>query len=185
MGPAAMVHRLPGAFTPRQGRMIPVDPVGQVARVVPGRADLADRVVPAGTAPADRVVLPADRADPVVPDPVVRVDPVVPDTQARMVRVVPADQVARAVPADRVVPGTGTITADTSTTRPGATDPLRGDRANRLGPRGIDRSRRLGLAGITARSTTGATRKPPCGIPASTSGASGSSESGFRCKQLT
>jgi hypothetical protein len=161
-------------------------PVGRVAQGGP-----AGRVDPANTAqvvPVDLPVGPVARVDPVVPDPAVPAARADLDTQAVPASTGPvdrADPVVRVALADRVDPvvlGTAIRIAAISTTRRGATDPDLGDRASRLDRRGIDRFRRPEARGTTARSTTGATRRPPCGIPVSTPGASGSSESGFRCK---
>ncbi|BCZ23829.1 hypothetical protein MTY59_36840 [Mycobacterium senriense] len=80
-----------------------------------------------------------------------------------------------------VARGMATLSAATSMAPRGATDPDPGARASRRGRHGIDRFPRPVGAGTTARSTTGATRKPQCGIPVSTSGDSGSSECGSRC----
>ena len=79
--------------------------------------------------------------------------------------------------------GTGMTTAATSTGNLGATDPHPGAGVSRPARTGADRSRRPDRHGSVARSTTGVTRKHPCGIPGSTSGASGSSGSGSRCKE--
>jgi Protein of unknown function (DUF2563) len=67
----------------------------------------------------------------------------------------------------------------------GVTDPHHGDRVSRRARPGTDRSRRPAGSGGTAPSTTGATRKLPFGTPGSTSGASGSSGSGSRCKEAS
>jgi hypothetical protein len=197
----AMALQVQGAATLRPGQMIPAalvapavpDPAGRadpvvldlavrVAQADPVVLDLAVRVVRASMAQAVRAALtvpagPAARADPdtrVVPASTVLVAP------ADLV--VPAARVDRADRADPVVLGTGTIIGATSTTHRGATDPALGATASRPGRRGIDRSRRPADGGTVARSTIGATRKPRCGIPVSTSGALTSSESGFRCK---
>ncbi|BBY25866.1 hypothetical protein MSTO_60710 [Mycobacterium stomatepiae] len=168
----ALLAREATALRPAQ--MIPAAPVDRAARVVPENT--------AQVAPVDLKVVPA------APDPMALVGPDIPAAPVSMVRVDLADRVGRVDLADRVGRvalagrGTGIRTADTSTTRHGATDLPLGVRVNRLGRRGIDPSRRQGARGTMARSTTGATRKLPCGIPVSTPGASGSSESGFRCK---
>ena len=71
----------------------------------------------------------------------------------------------------------------TSTAPRGETGRRRGGPARRRGQIGADRCRRPAGNGTTARSTIGVTRKRPCGIRNSTSGDSGSSESGFRCNK--
>ena len=194
----------------RAGRVdpaAPVDPVVLADRHLVDRAALVatpvDRAVPVDlVAPADRVttqavlVAPADR----VTTPVGLVDPADRvSTQAD--RVAPADRVTtQAAPADRadpvvpanaVVPiptradpGTATRSVATSAGLRGATVRDRGGLALRRDPTGAaGRFLRPVGNGVMARSTTGATRKPPFGTPVSTHGASGSSESGSRCKE--
>jgi hypothetical protein len=140
------------------GRADPVGPVGPVGL----RADPMDTVaLDPATSTAARVGLRAHPADPA--DPVTRVD-----LRAQ----------ARAGP---VAHGTGMTSVATSAARPGARGPHLGEQAHRRGRTGAGRSRRPGGNGMMARSTTGATRKRPSGIPASISGASTSSESGSRC----
>jgi hypothetical protein len=106
----------------------------------------------------------------------------------------PGDQVttrvAPAVPVNAVVPiptladpGTVTSSVATSMALRGATDRLRGGLVSHLDRTGTGRFLRPAGCGETARSTTGVTRKPRYGIPGSTHGASGSSESGSRCKE--
>ncbi|GAA4290084.1 hypothetical protein GCM10023161_34050 [Mycobacterium paraffinicum] len=162
-----------------------------------GPAARADPVVPA--ARADLPVVPAARAD----LPVGRVDQADPVTRADL-RVDPAGPIIRAVravrvdlvdlvalvalvaPVDPIIragPGTEMPSAATSAVLRGVTGRHLGGPASRRGPRGIGRSPRPARSGGMARSTTGATRRLPCGIPDSISGASGSLESGFRCKQ--
>lgn len=182
----ALLAREATALRPAQ--MILAAPVDRVAPVVPVRGDLVDRVglaapavraVPENTArvaPVDLKVVPAG---PVAPDPTALAALAGLDIPAALVSMVRVDRAGRVALADR---GTGIRIADTSTMRHGATDLPLGDQGNRLGRRGIGPSRRQGVRGTMARSTTGATRKLPCGIPVSTPGASGSSESGFRCK---
>ncbi|MCV7412637.1 hypothetical protein H7K44_23860 [Mycobacterium florentinum] len=192
-----------GAATLRPGQMILADPVAPVPVDPAAQADL--KVVPVDpAAQADLKVVPAGPVAPaalgntaraaqvdlkVVPaGPVARAGRDIPAALVSMVRadlVVPAGRVARADPVVPAGRGTEIRTAATSTTRRGATDLALGDRVSRLVRRGIDRSRRLAVRGTMARSTTGATRKPPCGIPVSTPGASGSSGCGSRCKSLT
>jgi len=176
------------------------------------RAGLVDRADPAAQVATTPVVLaaPVDPADQATTqaDPVVRVttqavraDPVVRvTTQAVLVvRVTTQADLAAQVttqadpvgPANAVVPiptladpGMATRSVATSTGPRGATDRLRGgpaSRRDRIGEAG--RFLRPVGTGIMARSTTGATRKPPFGTPGSTHGASGSSESGSRCKE--
>jgi hypothetical protein len=182
-------HRLRVIMAGRR-RAASTPPLVPTIRVVPaGRAVPADPVatpvVPAD--PADPVATPVVLAVPVVPaDPVtlaVRADPAVlaPITVAPADRVDPVTPVVRA---DLVVPearGMATPTVATSTAHRGATDLAPGGLASRRGRHGIDRSLRRVDTGVTARSTTGATRKHPSGIPVSTSGASGSSECGSHC----
>lgn len=169
----------------RPGQMTRVDPAAQEA------PDPAGPVARVSTARVVPVALPAAPADPValantaravpVDLPAAPVDPVVLMSTVRAGPVVPAVRVARA---DLAALGTGMLSVATSTAPHGEKDPLLGATVSHLGQRGIDRSHRPGVTGITAPSTTGATRKHPCGIPDSTSGASTSSESGFRCKSL-
>ncbi|OBH10040.1 hypothetical protein A5695_22555 [Mycobacterium sp. E1747] len=171
------------------------------ARVVlADRADRADRkadrvgqVAPvdlkAGLAGLAGQVAPAIRAVPMVPaGPVARAGPTTqaapaaragPTTQADR----KADRVGLAAPVDPVARGTEIPSAATSMGPHGATGRGPGDPVRRRDPRGTGRSPRPVRTGDTARSITGAMRRLPCGIPASISGVSGSSESGFRCKQ--
>jgi hypothetical protein len=132
-----------------------------------------DREVRAGQHPVGQVVLalPATPADQVVP-----ADRAGPD---------PTDRAARVGPADRAAPahGMGTPSTATSTEPHGETDPHLGVMARRRGRAGAARFRHRVASGSVAQLTTGATRKPPSGIRTSTSGASISSESGFRCKE--
>jgi hypothetical protein len=174
----AMARQRPEACTRRPGQMIRVDPAAQVGPV---------RVVRAAPAVLGNMA----RADPVAPDPAALVARADLDTQAAlvpMVRVVRADlvvpvvPVARAVPVGQAVLGTGTLSVATSTEPRGEKDPLPGATASHPGRTGEGRSRRPADGGTMARSTTGATKKHPCGTPDSTSGASTSSESGSRCK---
>lgn len=179
--PAGTVLLRPAATALRPGQMTRVDPAAQEG---PVRVDPAGPAVLVSTA---RVV-PAGQADPADPDPVVLVTP---DTRVDPASTVPAGPVDLVVPAvrvdqaDRAVHGTGMLSVATSTEPRGEKDPLLGATVSRPGQRGTDRSHRRGVTGITARSIIGATRKHPCGIPDSTSGASTSSESGSRCKSLT
>jgi hypothetical protein len=127
-------------------------------------ADPGPLVRPTTSVPADRDPLdPATTAVQAGPDPLVR-----PTTT---------------VPADPVGPprGMGIHTAATSTAPHGETDPHPGVRVSRRGRPGADRSRRRAGDGWAAQSTTGATRKRPCGMPDSTNGGSGCSGSGSRC----
>ncbi|OBG62253.1 hypothetical protein A5703_21360 [Mycobacterium sp. E188] len=172
-----MAHPLPGAFIPRTHPAIRAD-LGAPA----GRADLGAPAVPAGRR-ADLVgrVAPVIRAGQMVPvdpeAPIIQADPAAragPTTQAALVA--PADR------ADRAVRGTEILSAATSAAPRGVTVRRLGDPVRRLAPRGTGRSPRPVDIGGTVRSTTGAIRRPRCGTPASISGASGSSECGFRCK---
>jgi len=113
-----------------------------------------------------------------------------PETSTRRMRPVirvdltdPVGQVALAQ-ADAVDParGMGIPSVATSTRPPGVMDLRPGGLVRHQHQRGVDRSRRPEASGRVAQSTIGATRKHRCGIPGSTSGASGSSESGSRCK---
>jgi hypothetical protein len=172
-----------------------VDPAAQVAPARVGQVDPADLE---NTVRADPVDLPVGPAAPVGPADLgntARADPVdLPvgpaaradlDTQAApvsMVRVdlvVPADQAGPVAPA---VLGTAMLSVATSTEPRGEKEPLRGATASHPARTGDGRSRHPADGGTMARSTTGATKKHPCGIPDSTSGASTSSESGSRCK---
>ena len=141
---------------------------------------------PVGRAATDRKVRhPVDQVDPV--------DRAVTDQKVRAIlaaRADRADQVDQGRtdpvgPAARAVPphGMGIPSAATSTKRPGATDPHRGVPVSRPGRHGTGRFHRPVERGTMARSTTGATTKIRSGIPSSTSGAFGSSESGFRCNE--
>jgi hypothetical protein len=193
-----MVRQRPEACTRRPGQMIRVDPAAQVAPARVGQVDPADLGDTVQADPVDLPVGPAApvgladlgntaRADPVdLPEgPADRADL---DTQAApvsMVRVdlaVPADQADLVVPAGPAVLGTAMLSVATSTEPPGEKEPLLGGTASHPGRTGDGRSRHPADVGTMARSTTGATRKHPCGIPDSTSGASTSSESGSRCK---
>jgi hypothetical protein len=196
-----MARQRPEACTRRPGQMIRVDPAAQVAPVRAAQVDPADL---GNTVQADPVDLlgdpaaqvdPADLANTVQADPVdLPVDPAARadlDTQAApvsMVRVdlvVPADQAGPVAPADLAdlaVLGTAMLSVATSTEPRGEKEPLLGATASHPGRTGDGRSRRPADGGTMARSTTGATKKHPCGIPDSTSGASTSSESGSRCK---
>jgi hypothetical protein len=162
--------------------MIRRDPAVQAAPVI--RADLGIRADPVTTARAHPVAL-ADLADLVDTaraaraDPAARAGPVVPETSTRTVLV---DRAAPAVP-ENPAHGAGIPTVAISTKPLGVTDPRPGDGVSRRGRRGTDRSHRPAGSGAMAPSTTGVTRKLRFGTPASTSGASGSSESGSRCKR--
>ncbi|SPM42011.1 hypothetical protein MNAB215_4229 [Mycobacterium numidiamassiliense] len=154
-----------------------VAPVALVDLAVPVPVDLADPVLVDRAVPVDPV---STRAAPVDP-----VDLAVPVPVDLAVRDTPADLAvlaARVDPVDRVVLGTVTPNAVTSTALRGATDLRPGDRVSLRDRRGIDRCRRPEAHGTTARSTTGATRRTRSGTLDSTSGASTSSESGSRCK---
>jgi hypothetical protein len=184
----AMARQRPEACTRPPGQMTPVDPAAQVD---PARVGRVAPAVLENTARADLVDLLVDPAAQVVPDPAALVARADLDTQAAlvpMVRVVRADlvvpvvPVARAVPVGQAVLGTGTLSVATSTEPRGEKDPLPGATASHPGRTGEGRSRRPADGGTMARSTTGATKKHPCGTPDSTSGASTSSESGSRCK---
>jgi hypothetical protein len=180
----------------------PVVRVVPVARAAPG-AQAAHRVDPADPViQADQAVLPVAPADPVVRVTMVPADPAVRATTVPAGRAVPVALATSMAQADRVVLGTTAGPADpavqtdrahgtailsvvTSTERRGAMEPLLGDGAHRRRRHGADRSRRPAGRGWVAQSTTGATRKRPCGIPGSTNLASGSLESGSRSKGPT
>jgi hypothetical protein len=171
------------------------------------RVDRADQVVLAPVDPAARAGLKNTQADPVDPVdlkntqavPVVQADPVDPANTAQADRVAPAAldlaglvglvdpaNTAQADPAAQVVPavlGTATTNAATSMAPRGATGLAPGGTVRLLVRPGIDRCRRQEARGITARSTTTATRRRPSGIPALTSLASTSSECGSRCNK--
>ena len=164
----------PETFTPRMDLTIPVDPVAQAD---PDRAE--PRV---GTeARADPANLRADMV--ASADTVASADP----ADRAALRAHPADRAALVTPtaprAHRAAHGMEIRSVAISTGPRGATDPPPGDRVRRRGRSGADRSRRRGGSGWMAQSTTGATRKRPCGIPGSNSGASGSSEFGSRCNK--
>ena len=105
----------------------------------------------------------------------------------RVVQAAQADQVAQVGLAAQADPvhGMGISSVATSAGPRGETGPRRGGLVRRRTQIGADRCPRLEAGGRVAQSTTGATRKHPCGIPGSTSGASISSESGSRCKAAT
>jgi hypothetical protein len=163
----------------RAARVIRADPVDPdpdrdpADRLATDRADRAGQVAPH---PVDRAAL-VDRADRADLDPTDRADP------ADRADLDPTDRADPAVLADRAAHGTATPSAATSTERRGETDPHPGDRVSRRRRHGTGRFHRPVERGTTARSTTGATRKLRCGIPSSTSGASISSESGFRSNE--
>jgi hypothetical protein len=193
-----MARQRPEACTRRPGQMIRVDPAVRVDPARVGQVDPADLGNTVRADPVDLLVVPVGPAVPVGLANTVRADPVgLPvdpaaqadlDTQAApasMVRVdlvVPADQAGPVVPAGPVVLGTAMLSVATSTEPRGEKEPLLGATASHPGRTGVGRSRHPADGGTMARSTTGATRKHPCGIPDSTSGASTSSESGSRCK---
>ncbi|OBB66357.1 hypothetical protein A5758_15825 [Mycobacterium sp. 852014-50255_SCH5639931] len=136
-----------------------------------GRVDQAGPVTPAD--------LPVGRVDPA--DPIIRVD--LADRVDLAAPVAPVDPVDPVDPIIRAGPGTETPSAVTSAVPRGVTVRHLGGPVSRRGPRGTGHSPRPAGSGDMARSTTGAIRRLPCGTPDSISGASGSLESGFRCKQ--
>jgi hypothetical protein len=179
----------------------------------PAAATKAAPVDPAVVLAARRLVdraVPAVRADPAVPvDPadlttlaglVVLVGLTTPvglvGLAAPVGLTTPVGLVGLAAPADLAAPANAVVpipipavlgmamrSVVTSTAPRGATDRLRGVLVHRRDRTGAGRFLRPVGSGVMARSTTGVTRKPPFGIPGSTAGASGSSESGFRCKE--
>jgi hypothetical protein len=171
-------------------------PVHRAILLVPGDPDRAVLADPADTDPAAQAdpetTDPAARADPADTDPAAQADPATTDPAARADPAT-TDPAAQADPAttdpaaqaDRVVPahGTGMASAATSTGPPGETDPHPGVPASHRGRHGTGRFRRPVDRGMTAPSTTGATRKTRSGTRSSTSGASISSESGSRCRK--
>jgi hypothetical protein len=193
-----MARQRPEACTRRPGQMIPVDPAAQVAPARVGQVDPAALGSTVRADPVDLLVDLAAQVGPAVLANTVRADPVDLlvdqaaqadlDTQAALVSmvrvdlVVPGDQAGPVAPADPAVLGTAMLSVATSTEPRGEKEPLLGATASHPGRTGDGRSRRPADVGTTARSTTGATKKHPCGIPDSTSGASTSSESGSRCK---
>ena len=165
----------------------PVDRAGQVTTLAVLAVLVVTRTTQAGlAAPADQVTTRVDRAAPAdrATTQAVRADPADRATT-------PAVPVGLVGPANAVVPiptladpGMATSNVATSTGLRGVTVRRRGGlapRRDRTGEAG--RFLRPVGTGIMARSTTGATRKPPFGTPGSTHGASGSSESGSRCKE--
>ena len=137
-----------------------------------------DQVVPAIKAvPAVRPATSADPVDPAVPA-VHRRLPRTRRTARRPHR--PATSAARTITigGHRGIPRT-TTGADDSTAPRGVTDCRRGAGAHRRRRYGTGRCLRRG-ARRHRRSTTSATTSNRCGIPATTSGVSGSSGSGFR-----
>jgi hypothetical protein len=187
--PAATTARHPRSTTADLHPAIQAEATGRadpVVRADPDPAgrettDLADQEGPVGRATTDLVGR-ADPADRATTDLVGRADPVDRETtdQADPVDRETTDRVDPAAPA---VHGTATTTAATSTAPPGETDPHPGVQASHRGRHGTGHFPRPVDGGMTARSTTGATRKPQTGIPSSTSGASTSSESGSRCNE--
>ena len=160
-----LISKVPVGREVRVGLAVPVGQVGHrptsrgVDRVVP--ADRADRRPTSATAaPADQVV------------PVGLVG-LVGRRPTSTIAVVPTDTIG-------VRRGTRTTTtgADAFTERHGATDPRPGAGV-RLRRRPTSGSCRRRGDHLRRPSTTGATRSSPSGIPVTTSGASGSSESGF------
>ena len=151
----------------------PVDPVGLAVPVTMDLAAPADLVT---TDLAARVI--TDLVGPATTDPAVpaTTDPAAPATTD----LAALDSTA---PADLVVRGTATTSAATSTAPRGATDLHLGVLASRRIPTGAGRFLRPVEGGTTARSTTTAITRTPCGTRGSTSGDSTSSESGFRCKE--
>jgi hypothetical protein len=154
--PVAQAGRRPQTTRANPAPAGPADPAPQVDPVA--RADQTTQVDPVGQADQTTQVDPADQADPVVPW-------------------------TTALAGRRPEHGMGIPNVATSTGPRGETDRHPGDGVRRRRRRGADRSRRPGGSGSVAQSTTGATRKRPCGIPGSASGASGSSGSGSRCKR--
>jgi hypothetical protein len=179
--------------------LVDLDLVDQAARVVATPVVLADpaaRAVPVDlVVPADPVTTQAVLVDLVAPADRVTTQAVLADLVAPADRVTtqaaPVAQAVPVVPANAVVPiptradpGTATRSVATSAGLRGATVRDRGGLALRRDPTGgAGRFLRLVGNGVMARSTTGAIRKPPFGTPVSTHGASGSSESGSRCKE--
>jgi hypothetical protein len=157
------------------------DPVAQVdlGRADPDRVDL-------GRADPDR----ADTATPADPRRADTVAPADPATSTAARADLPVHLAGLATPVTRAAPrahlvghGMGTHSVATSTGPRGATDPHLGEPEHHHGQTGAGRSRRLEGAGMVARSTTGATRKHPSGIPGSISGASTSSGFGSPCEK--
>ena len=177
-----LAGRRPESSTPRTDPAIQADPAipaDPAARADPGRADPAD---PVAQVDPGALAEPVTRADPVgLANPVTLADPV----GRAGLRADPVDLVDLVTQMDPVAPahGMGIPSVATSTGPRGETDPPLGDRVRRRGRSGADRSRRPGDNGWMAQSTTGATRKRPCGIAGSTSGASGSSGFGSRCNK--
>lgn len=159
-------------------------------RVVPAttaaRVDLVDLATSAG--PVDLVVpattvAPVDRA--VLVDLVVQVTSVAPATTAdRVVPATTAALVTSVAPAAQATSGSGLQTpSEASMVSHGATEQRRGAGEHPRGPDGAGRSLPRAECGTKGRSTIGASRNNPYGTGTKTVGASGSSESGSRCKQ--
>ena len=162
---ATMAPPRPEISIRRPDPMIPADLVAQADAIT-----RADRVAQADLGPII-LAAPADLgpiilAAPAAPGPTILAAPAAP-----------------AVPADQAAHGAAIRSAATSTAPRGEMDPHPGDPARRRGRPGIGRSHRPAGNGGMAPSTTGATTRRPSGIAGSTSGASGSSESGSRCNR--
>jgi hypothetical protein len=138
----------------RADRAAPVDmdPADRAGLATMDRADRVDRPDRAGLATTDR-------ADPVDMDPA---DPADRPDRAGLATMDRADPVDMD-PARRVGRGMGMTSAATSAGPHGATDPRLGALVSRRGPAGADRYRRPEDGGTVAPSTTGDTRKLPCG----------------------
>jgi hypothetical protein len=209
LGPAARIRaraaRRRGRVARRRGRVAPRTTVVLVAPVdrvdpadlgtsgdlaVPATSvGLADRAVQVTiAAPADRVVqvtiaAPADRVVPeTTADPADRADPVT--TADRVVPVTTADPETSADPADQATSDSGRPTpSEASTVSRGAMEQRRGAGEHPRVPGGAGRSLPRAEYGTRGRSTIGASRNNRHGIGTKTVGASGSSESGSRCKE--
>jgi hypothetical protein len=176
---------------------VDLDPAAATKAVLAGPVGLADLTTPVALAgpvdPAD-LTIPVDLAAPV--GLTTRVDLAAPvglttrvdlaaladlTTLAALVGLV--DLTTPAALVDPADPGMATRSVATSMAPPGATGRPLGGLVSRRDRTGAGRFLLRAGYGAMARSTTGVTRKPPFGIPGSTHGASGCSESGFRCKE--
>jgi hypothetical protein len=190
-------HPVPAATTARRPRSTTADLHPATQAEATGRADPVDRADPdpAGRETTDLAdqVGPVDRVDLATTDPVGRAaqagrettDRAAPVDRETMDQAAPVDRETTDLE-DRVDPavlGMATTSAATSTAPPGETDPDPGVQASHRGRHGTGHFPRPVDGGMTARSTTGATRKLQTGIRSSTSGASTSSESGSRCNE--
>ena len=156
-------------------RAVQVTSGAPVVRVAP--VDPATTAVPVGQAVPVGPVAQAVQ--------VTSVDPAVPATTVDLAA--PATSAVQGTTADPAVQETGdpgrAMPSAASTVSRGATEQRRGAGGHPRVPDGVDRSLPRAECGTKGRSTTGASKRTRFGIGTKTVGASGSSESGSRCKQ--